>query len=187
MVRLPDPDLLIFHSTCTGTLVPGSFQKKIILYMQFCIGFFSKSSKYFPASAFHQGYSTYQNLPKLALAGLHVLYLDPRWYRCELRVHRTRVPACMCCTLILVGTAVSCVYTVLEYQVHCTVLEYGMYTVPRYRTKFSTWYLVRPYLDLENCTKFSTVFLVTTKESVHKNSLSVCSNGPTSTEISRRA
>ena len=80
-------------------------------------------------------------------------------------------PACVV-PLILVGTgrtAVSCVYTVLEYQVHCTVLEYGMYTVPRYRTKFSTWYLVRPYLDLENCTKFSTVFLVTTKESVHKN------------------
>ena len=28
MVRLPNLDLLIFHSTCTGTLVPGSFQKK---------------------------------------------------------------------------------------------------------------------------------------------------------------
>jgi hypothetical protein len=34
MVRLPDLDLLIFHSTCTGTLVPGSFQKKkIILFV----------------------------------------------------------------------------------------------------------------------------------------------------------
>ena len=32
MVGLPDPDLSIFPSTCTGTLVPGSFQKKIILY-----------------------------------------------------------------------------------------------------------------------------------------------------------
>jgi hypothetical protein len=37
MVRLPDPDLLIFPSTCTGTLVPGYFQKQIFLYMYICI------------------------------------------------------------------------------------------------------------------------------------------------------
>jgi hypothetical protein len=58
MVRLPDLDLLIFHGTCTGTLVSGSFQKKIILFVSTfffkMFGIFKKLS----ASTFNQGHST---------------------------------------------------------------------------------------------------------------------------------
>ena len=58
MVRLPDLDLLIFHSTCTGTLVPGSFQKKDNFI---CIDILFQNVlniQKISASTFNQGHST---------------------------------------------------------------------------------------------------------------------------------